>query len=179
MFNNKPIREKATINGSSMADIAFLLLIFFLVTTTINVDTGISLVLPPPIQDDRPQVHERNLMNILVNADGLIRMDDKPVLIEKVKPILREFINNKGKDPEQSDSPQKAIISLKTQRETPYKVYIDMLDEVMGTYKQLRNEASISEFGIEFKSLVNNTSQKQLIIKMYPKNFSVAESSEN
>jgi len=49
----------------------------------------------------------------------------------------------------------------------------------MGTYKQLRNEASISEFGIEFKSLVNNTSQKQLIIKMYPKNISVAESSEN
>jgi hypothetical protein len=118
-------------------------------------------------------------MNILVNADGLIRMDDKPVLIEEVKPILREFINNRGKDPELSDSPQKAIISLKTQRETPYKVYIDMLDEVMGTYKQLRNEASISEFGIEFKSLVNNTSQKQLIIKMYPKNISVAESSEN
>jgi len=179
MFNNKPISEKATINGSSMADIAFLLLIFFLVTTTINVDTGISLVLPPSIQDDRPQVHERNLMNILVNADGLIRMDDKPVLIEEVKPILREFINNRGKDPELSDSPQKAIISLKTQRETPYKVYIDMLDEVMGTYKQLRNEAAISEFGIEFKSLVNNSSQKQLVIRMYPKNISVAESSEN
>jgi biopolymer transport protein ExbD len=179
MFNNKPIREKATINGSSMADIAFLLLIFFLVTTTINVDTGISLVLPPPIQDDRPQVHERNLMNILVNAEGLIRMDDKPVSIEEVKPLLSEFINNRGKDPELSDSPQKAIISLKTQRETPYKVYIDMLDEVMGTYKELRNEAAISEFGIEFKSLVNNSTQKQLIIRMYPKNISVAETAEN
>lgn len=179
MFKNKVSREKPAINGSSMADIAFLLLIFFLVTTTINVDTGISLVLPPPIQEDRPQIHERNLMNILVNAEGLIRMDDKPVLIEEVKPILREFINNKGKDPELSDSPQKAIISLKTQRDTPYKVYIDMLDEVMGTYKQLRNEASISEFGIEFKSLVNNSSQKQLIIRMYPKNISVAETSEN
>lgn len=179
MFNNKPTREKASINGSSMADIAFLLLIFFLVTTTINVDTGISLVLPPPIQDDRPPIRERNLMNILVNADGLIRMDDKPVVIGEVKPKLIEFINNRGKDPELSDSPQKAIISLKTQRETPYKVYIDMLDEVMGTYKQLRNEAAISEFGIEFKSLVNNSSQKQLIIKMYPKNISVAESTKN
>ncbi|XWN37949.1 MAG: biopolymer transporter ExbD [Balneola sp.] len=179
MFNNKPIREKASINGSSMADIAFLLLIFFLVTTTINVDTGISLVLPPPIQDEKPQIHERNLMNILVNAEGLIRMDDKPVLIQEVKPILAEFINNRGKDPNLSDSPQKAVISLKTQRETPYKVYIDMLDEVMGTYKQLRNEASISEFGIDFKSLVNNSSKKQLIIKMYPKNISVAESAVN
>ncbi len=93
--------------------------------------------------------------------------------------MIKHFINNNGKDPELSDSPQKAIISLKTQRETPYKVYIDMLDEVMGTYKQLRNEASISEFGIEFKSLVNNSSQNQLIIRMYPKNISVAETSEN
>ena len=179
MLNKKPIREKATINGSSMADIAFLLLIFFLVTTTINVDTGISLVLPPPIQDERPPIRERNLMNILVNAEGLIRMDDKPVLIEDVKPMLKEFINNRGKNPNLSDSPQKAVISLKTQRETPYKVYIDMLDEVMGTYKELRNEASISEFGIEFKSLINNSTQKQLIITMYPKNISVAESAEN
>ena len=179
MFKNKVSRDKPAINGSSMADIAFLLLIFFLVTTTINVDTGISLVLPPPIQDERPPIHERNLMNILVNSEGFIRMDDKPVLIEDVKPMLKEFINNRGKDPNLSDSPQKAVISLKTQRETPYKVYIDMLDEVMGAYKQLRNEASISEFGVEFKSLVNNSSQKQLIIKMYPKNISVAESAKN
>jgi len=179
MFNNKPIRDKASINGSSMADIAFLLLIFFLVTTTINVDTGISLVLPPPIQDERPPIRERNLMSILVNSEGFIMMDDKPVLVEEVRSILKEFINNRGKDPNLSDSPQKAVISLKTQRETPYKIYIDMLDEIMGAYKELRNDASISEFGVEFKSLVKNSSQKQLIIKMYPKNISVAETAEN
>lgn len=178
MFNNKPSREKASINGSSMADIAFLLLIFFLVTTTINIDTGIGLVLPPPLEGPQPEVKQRNLMNILVNSQGSIRMDDKPVQIEDVKPILIEFINNKGLNPMLSDSPQKAIISLKTQRQTPYKIYIEMLDEVMGTYKQLRDDASISNFGIEFRSLRPNSSQRQTIISMYPKNISVAEPTE-
>jgi len=181
MFNNRsrPIREKASINGSSMADIAFLLLIFFLVTTTINIDTGIGLVLPPPLDGPQPEVKERNLMNILVNSQGSIRMDNKPVQIEDVKLILIEFIDNRGKNPNLSDSPQRAIISLKTQRETPYKIYIDMLDEVMGAYKQLRDEASISNFGIEFRSLQRNSSQKQTIISMYPKNISVAEPTKN
>lgn len=172
-------REEPAINGSSMADIAFLLLIFFLVTTTINVDTGIALILPPPIQDNETPIKERNLMNILVNSQGLIRMDDQEISIEEVNLLLKEFITNNGKKDNLSESPQKAVISLKTQRQTPYKIYIDMLDEVMGTYKDLRDEASIKNYGLEFYQLTPNTLQRNTIIRMYPKNISVAESDDN
>tara|TARA_R110000868_G_scaffold37111_4_gene131332 strand:+ start:15791 stop:16324 length:534 start_codon:yes stop_codon:yes gene_type:complete len=175
MFYNKPTRDKAEINGSSMADIAFLLLIFFLVTTTINVDTGIGLVLPPPPTDEVPFIHERNLMNILVNSKGEILMDDRIVEIHEVKKILIEFINNWGHNPELSDSPERAIISLKTQRETPYKVYIDMLDEVMETYNELRNKASLDNFGIEYAKLIQNSPQQALVKELFPKKISISD----
>jgi len=177
MLFNKSSRQKAEINGSSMADIAFLLLIFFLVTTTINVDTGIGLVLSPPT-DEKTDIRERNLMNILVNAEGLVSMDDKQVSINQINPILKNFITNNGKEAHLSESPQKAVISLKTQRETPYKIYIDMLDEVMGTYNELRDEASIKNFGIKFDGLKPGTKERDLIISIYPKKISVAEPTE-
>lgn len=76
-----------------MADIAFLLLIFFLVTTTINVDTGIGMVLPPPLDEevDPPPIRERNQMNILVNAQGLILMDEQPTAITEVREKLKSL----------------------------------------------------------------------------------------
>lgn len=168
-------RVKPEINGSSMADIAFLLLIFFLVTTTINVDTGIGMVLPPPSDGSEADVPKRNLMNILVNAKGEISMDDALVEIQEVKPILKTFINNWGEDPELSDSPERAIVSLKTQRETPYKIYIDMLDEVMSTYKELRNEASLKNYGINFAELALDSPQRTHIKELYPKRISTSE----
>lgn len=176
MLLKKPLREKAEINGSSMADIAFLLLIFFLVTTTINVDTGIGLVLPPPPDETESDIHERNLMNILVNAKGEIMMDDHLVEVHEVKDILKAFINNWGKDPNLSDSPEKAIISLKTQRHTPYRVYVDMLDEVMGAYKEVRNEASVANYGMEYALLVNGSPQQTHIKELYKKRISIADS---
>lgn len=175
MFLNKPIRGKAEINGSSMADIAFLLLIFFLVTTTINVDTGIGLVLPPPPDGTEADIQKRNLMNILVNAKGEVLMDDRLTEVHEVKAILKTFINNKGVDPESSDSPEQAIISIKTQRETPYKVYISMLDEVMASYAELRNEASLQRFGIEFYELGVYSVERNLIKELYPKKISLSE----
>ena len=94
MMLKKKKREGAEINGSSMADIAFLLLIFFLVTTTINVDTGIGMVLPPPLDPEQepPPIRERNLMKILVNSQGLVLMDEEPVPITEVRDKLIEFI---------------------------------------------------------------------------------------
>lgn len=175
MFLNKPNRQKAGINGSSMADIAFLLLIFFLVTTTINVDTGIGMVLPPPPSDDQPFVHQRNLMNILVNSKGEVLMDDRIVEIHEVKEILKEFIDNRGYDPELSDSPERAIVSLKTQRETPYRIYIDMLDEVMQAYSELRNNAALKNYGTKYTLLRADGSQRAHIKELYPKKISIAE----
>jgi len=173
MFTEKTLRAEPGINGSSMADIAFLLLIFFLVTTTINIDTGIGMILPPPIEDNLAPIPKRNLMNILVNAEGDILMDDALVSVQDMNAVLTEFLMNYGVNPELSDSPEKAVISILTQAETPYRVYIDMLDEVMGTYNGIRNSESLSAFGSTFNRL--SEEQQTVIKKRIPKRISIAE----
>ena len=175
MLLKKRERESAEINGSSMADIAFLLLIFFLVTTTINVDTGIGMVLPPPVTEDNPPppIRERNLMKILVNQAGLITMDDEPTPINEVQSKLIEFIKNPTASEELAVSPQAAIVSLKTVRETPYRIYIDMLDEVIGAYAVLRNEVANQNYSKEYSQL--NQDQKKVVDDIYPKKISIAE----
>ena len=177
MMLKKKKREGAEINGSSMADIAFLLLIFFLVTTTINVDTGIGMVLPPPLDPEQepPPIRERNLMKILVNSQGLVLMDEEPVPITEVRDKLIEFISNPESNEELAISPDAAIVSLKTQRETPYSIYIDMLDEVMGAYKDLRDAASRSNYGVPYDALADDSPQQDQIRDMYPKKISIAE----
>ncbi len=175
MLLKKRKREDATINGSSMADIAFLLLIFFLVTTTINVDTGIGLVLPPPLDptQEPPPIRERNLMKILVSAEGQILMDEELVQLSEVKEKLKTFIKNPDNLETLPISPQAAVVSIKTVRETPYRIYIDMLDEVMGTYRELRNEVARANYGRDYASL--NDEQEEAVNDIYPKKISIAE----
>lgn len=176
MLLKKRKREDPDINGSSMADIAFLLLIFFLVTTTINVDTGIGLVLPPPLEDeDPPPIRQRNLMNILVNSEGRILMDEEQFQLHEVKAHLKDFIKNPNNEPDLSERPELAIVSIKTQRQTPYRIYVDMLDEVMGAYKELRDEASRANYGVPYGALREGSPQQENIKDMYPKKISIAE----
>jgi biopolymer transport protein ExbD len=179
MLNKKRNRESGEIDGSSLADIAFLLLIFFLVVTTIDVDTGIGLVLPPiPDDIEPPPVRERNLMNILVNAQGMVLIDEEPAAIATVRERVKRFVDNNGVDPNLSDSPDDAIVSIKTDRRTPYNVYIDMLDEVMGAYEELRHQASMDRFGVPFASLERQSERRREIQEMYPKKISIAEPDE-
>mgnify|MGYP000064039504 CR=1 FL=1 len=179
MLNKKRGRESAEIDGSSLADIAFLLLIFFLVVTTIDVDTGIGLVLPPiPDDIEPPPVRERNLMNILVNAQGMVLINEQPAAVASVRERVKDFIDNNGADPNLSESPNDAIVSIKTDRRTPYNVYIDMLDEVMGAYAELRHAASMDRFGVPYSSLEDNSVEQDEIQEMYPKKISIAEPDE-
>ena len=173
----KSNREDAEIPSSSLADIAFLLLIFFLLVTTIDVDTGIGLVLPPAPQENQqpPKLNDRNLLNILVNTEGLVLVDEEPTPIDQVKDKVKEFINNRGEDPNLSESPDKAVISIKTTRQTPYKTYIDMFDEVVGAYRELRNTAAQAEFGRSFTELDEDGAAYEKIQDMYPKQISIAE----
>lgn len=177
MLLKKRKREDPEVGGSSMADIAFLLLIFFLLVTTIDVDTGIGMVLPPKPEEDvePPPIQERNMLKILVNADGLVLMDEQPTAITEVKQNVKDFVSNNGEDPDLSDSPDKAIVSLKTDRQTPYRVYIDMLDEVMGAYAELRNQAAQERFGRSYEELDEDSEQYQQIRELYPKKISIAE----
>lgn len=162
-----------------MADIAFLLLVFFLVVTTIDVDTGIGLTLPPiPDDVEPPPVLERNMLRILVNAQGMILLDDEPVSIAEVEERVLDFVDNPTNDQTLSESPNDAIVSIMTDRRTPYNVYIDMLDEVIGAYGTLRDQASMDQYGVPYSALEDNSPQQETIREIYPLQISIAEPDE-
>ncbi|MEX0686152.1 MAG: biopolymer transporter ExbD [Balneolales bacterium] len=180
MLLKKRNRSEAEIPSASMADIAFLLLIFFLVVTTIDVDTGIGMQLPPPPDEEEPPppIRERNLLNILVNARGEILMDGEQVSISEVRDLVMDFVDNQNRaqDPELSESPQQAIVSIKTDRQTRYDFYIEMLDEVRGAYKALRNNATRQLTGETYRQYADRVSRDENQIReMYPENISLAE----
>lgn len=132
-------REEASIPTAGMADIAFLLLIFFLVTTTINVDTGIGMTLPPKLKPNQnpPPVKDRNLMRVLVNESGDVLIEGEIARIPAIRDRVKKHVLNYGSDPELSDSPDDAVISIKTSAQTPYSTYIETLDEVWMAYREI------------------------------------------
>lgn len=177
----KKSRTEPEIPSSSLADIAFLLLIFFLVTTTIDVDTGIGLVLPPPPDPSvqPPPVRERNMLKILVNAQGMILINGTPAALGQVKEKVMQFVSNNGQDPTLSENPDKAIISLKTDRQTPYDIYINMLDEVKGAYHDLRDQECRRRMGISYDQYLmiqkEKDSKEDIFKDVYPQKISEAE----
>ena len=115
----KPIRRPMQeVNSSSMSDIAFLLLVFFLVTTTISLDKGISLILPA--EGNELEVNKNNIINVLINDQGRVLLDDRPTLIKDIK---RRAINSIKKN-------EKIIFSVLTTKRTKYKHYIEVLDQL-------------------------------------------------
>ena len=121
-----------------MADIAFLLLTFFLVTTTIANDRGLSIQLPPPPeaqQIDEIKIKEHNMFKIQVNSSDNLLVEGEPMSdVKDLKDMIKKFILNRGADPESSDSPDKAIVSYKTDRGTSHKRFVDILDIIQGAY---------------------------------------------
>lgn len=146
-------RAAPEVNAGSMADIAFLLLIFFLVTTTIETDSGINRKLPPTDEVvDPPIIKERNIFTVVVNKNNQLLVEEKPLDLANLRQAAIEFLDNGGgqgeeacdycegpKDPSSSDNPEKAIISLKNDRETSYKVYISVQNELVAAYNDLRD----------------------------------------
>jgi biopolymer transport protein ExbD len=120
----KKRRDLQEINSSSMADIAFLLLVFFLVTTTISMDKGISLVLPS--EGNEMEVNKINIVNILVNESGKVLLDDKPTRLKDIKSIAERRISQNNK----------VIFSVQTHPRTKYQVYIKVLDQLKSAKAQ-------------------------------------------
>ena len=137
------------INAGSMADIAFLLLIFFLVTTTIVEDKGI-LVKLPPWSDEEPDItklNERNVFSVLVNAQNQLLVRGELAKIDDLRDRAKEFIVNPQKRPDLSEKPTKAIISLKNDRGTDYQTYLEVYNELKGAYDELWDELSEKNYG--------------------------------
>jgi len=120
----KKRRDLQEINSSSMADIAFLLLVFFLVTTTISMDKGISLVLPS--EGNEMEVNKINIVNILVNESGKVLLDNKPTRLKDIKSIAERRISQNNK----------VIFSVQTHPRTKYQVYIKVLDQLKSAKAQ-------------------------------------------
>lgn len=146
-------RKSPEVNAGSMADIAFLLLIFFLVTTTIETDSGINRKLPPmEDQIDPPIIRQKNIFTVVVNKNNQLLVEEELTEIKDLRNLAIDFLDNGGgsgeeacnycqgnRDPRSSDNPDKAIISLKNDRETEYKVYIAVQNELVAAYNVLRN----------------------------------------
>jgi len=146
-------RAAPEVNAGSMADIAFLLLIFFLVTTTIETDSGLNRKLPPmEDQVDPPIIRQKNIFTVVVNKNDQLLVEEELTDIKDLRSLAVAFLDNGGgvgdeacdycqgeRDESSSDNPDKAIISLKNNRETSYKVYIAIQNELVAAYNDLRN----------------------------------------
>ena len=145
-------RMKNEINAGSMADIAFLLLIFFLVTTTIDVDKGITVKLPP-WSDDAPEIQQmrsRNVFSVLVNAQDQLLVRGELTEIDDLRERAKEFIANPQKREDLSTDPKNAIISLKNDRGTSYKQYLAVYNELKAAYDELWDEECEKLYGIPY-----------------------------
>lgn len=180
MFNKKKKRPGGEIPSSSLADIAFLLLVFFLVVTTIDIDTGIGLVLPPPPDptETPPEVRERNMLKILMNDRGGILLNDDRAALTDVQDKVFRHVTNQGEDPNLSESPSQAVVSIKTDRNTEYEDYIEMLDEVIGAYRNIWSEQARQRGYPDYAAYVNQEGEPNPIRREYPMNISLAEPDE-
>ncbi len=152
-FKNRQFQQE--VNAGSMADIAFLLLIFFLVTTTILSDEGIRVKLPPYEEASipPPPIPPKNILSVLVNASDELLVEGKPTRVEDLRSITRDFIMNPQKLTTLPTSPQNAIVSLKNDRATTYATYIAVYNELKGAYNELWNDMAQRQFGKYYDQL--------------------------
>lgn len=186
-------RKVQEINASSMADIAFLLLIFFLVTTTMDVDFGLARRLPPPLPPNEKQpdtkVKDRDLFKVLINSDNQLLVQGEPMQVSELRAKAEEFIKNEGNDPDLPEllpvdvvidgKPQSIlttknhVISLQNDRGTQYQKYIEVQNELVAAYDDVRNQFSMQHFGKLYDDL--SPEDKEAVQKIYPQKISEAE----
>jgi len=161
-------RELQEINAGSMADIAFLLLVFFLVTTTMDTSWGLARRLPPPLlenQPDPPPIKDRNVFVVLANANDQLLVEGDLMEIGELRAAAKEFIANPNR---KEDLPEfkpvdipllgimqvsKQVISLQNDRGTSYDLYIQVQNELAAAYTELRNELAQREFGMSYEQI--------------------------
>jgi len=183
-------RKVPEIPAASLADIAFMLLIFFLVTTTMDVDSGLERRLPPmppeeQEQDDTPPIKERNVFVVLVNANDQLLVEGEWGQVEELREKAKEFMANPNDDPNLPEKNYKevpyfgnvgitkGVISLQNDRGTSYGTYIIVQNELVGAINDLREDLAQQKFGKSFDKL--EADQQDAIKEIYPSKISEAE----
>ena len=181
-------RKTPGINGSSSADIAFMLLIFFLVTTSMGSDKGLSRRLPPAVPPDQTasiDVNKRNLMRVLVNTEGSILCNGEVVTLQQLNQRVKEFVLNENDNPNMPERvdmnipllgtmkvTKQHIISLTNNVDTKYADYITVQNELAKAYGELREDFAQKKWGKSFDELT--TEEQEAVIDLYPQKISEA-----
>lgn len=181
-------KETPEINGGSMADIAFLLLIFFLVATTMDIDTGLQRQMPPynPEQTESDeQIKERNVYVVLINSNDQLLVEGQQMNVHQLREKAKEFIlnpQNKANLPEKRPVEidllgevmvSKGIISLQNDRGTSYDMYVKVQNELIAAYNEVRDEVSMERFGRKYSDLTDD--KRDAIREFIPSIISEAE----
>ena len=166
-------RKMPELNAGSMADIAFLLLIFSLVVTTVEEDKGIPVTLPLYYVGPPGPVPENDVLTILINAEDNLLVESKTTNINSMKDIVIDFVNNPNGDHNKPRSPDKAIISLQNDVNTSYETYVKIYAQIHDAYKVLRNEMAQNNFQTDYKDLA--VADKNTVLKKYPMKLSEAD----
>jgi biopolymer transport protein ExbD len=159
-------RSAPEVNAGSMADIAFLLLIFFLVTTTIEVDSGINSKLPPDIPPPDVKIKQKNIFTVEISKDNQLLVEENLMKMKDLKAAALAFIDNGGgqgdaacnyckgaKDPASSDNPTKAIVSIQNKRGTSYETFITAYDQLASAYSELRDRLAQQLYNRSFEEM--------------------------
>ena len=190
----KKKRKMPGLNTSSTADISFMLLIFFLVTTSMDTDMGLARQLPPPPEENAEVkdiiVKERNILKVRMNSAGNLMLEDmdgqKFIAVKDLRAIVKDFIanptnsENKPEFHEQTlpyfgtvNITKNHVISVQNDRGTPYKVYFQVQHELIAAYNELRDEISMKQFQKPYTEL--NEDQQKAVRDYYPQKISEAE----
>lgn len=162
------------INAGSMADIAFLLLIFFLVTTTILSDSGLLVKLPPWDPMNQPQeVKSQNILRVALNAQDRLLVQGRELPVDQLKEEVKLFILNPNQEADKAAKPTRAIVSLINDRSTSYEAYLVVYNELKAAYNEMWSERALAEYRQNYPDL--NPAQQQRIRAMIPLVISEAE----
>ncbi len=155
MLIRRKQRETPGLNTTSTADISFMLLIFFLVTTSMDVDKGLLRQLPSPEPQKKEQqtvVDKANLMALRLTAGDTLLVNDKPMKVSQLKEETIRFVHRLGK---------KHLISIESDRDADYNLYFQMQNQLMEAYSQLRNETAQKKYHRDY-ALLNNDQKEQV-----------------
>ena len=186
-------RKVPQLNGTSSADIAFMLLLFFLLTTSMDTDTGLARRLPPPPNKEMKnqqvdiKVNKRNILTVMINTNNQVLCGGEYIDIKQLREKTKTFLKNEARDehlPEYEDKDipffgnmsvltEKHVVSLQNDRGTSYQAYIDVQNELIAAYNELRNDVSRRKWGKAFDDL--DEDQQKAIQMIYPQKISEAE----